>query len=677
MQIEDRTIKPAMSPQLQAFLAAPEDQRTTQDAWGVHGIWTPGVRIMRNLKFRMKAAVITLLFLIPILLLGVSFYKSETDKINFSQQELRGIQYLKPVLPLLPNLLEVRKQSIVALGTGGQSAGLQSARDAVAQTLQKIQVSESTYGKELNTAKSLAALKAAIDKTNSAPAADVFAIMQLHAGGTAAWEGLISTVLDTSGLTLDPDLDTYYLMDAGLVRLPSIAKNAGRVRGLSAAIGTGAPRSPDLTRLRESAVTLVDYLDHGLEDGIAKVLTLHPEYAKQIALEQGRSAMRLLFTKAADLDSDKPDKPSAADVVALGNTAVNGLVASQTAIVTLLEELVNARISGMRTHMTIALSLTAITLALAAYFFFTFYLVTKGGMQLINRHLGEMSTGDLRTPPRMPLGTDEPAEVITALRVAYNSLHMLIKKVRHSARALHAASGEISAASLDLGGRTEAAAASLQEQASAMEEIGSTVGSTAERAQMAATFAVDNAQVAKRGGAVFEEVVTTMGDIHSSSTKINDIIGVIDGIAFQTNILALNAAVEAARAGEAGRGFAVVAAEVRTLAQRSAGAAREIKGLIAASVQRVEGGTRVVKAAGQTMGEVVTNAQQINQFLAEIAVACKEQAVGVEEVGRAIQELDKNTQQNAALVEQTNAAAGALTSQADELQGEIANFRVA
>jgi methyl-accepting chemotaxis protein len=168
-----------------------------------------------------------------------------------------------------------------------------------------------------------------------------------------------------------------------------------------------------------------------------------------------------------------------------------------------------------------------------------------------------------------------------------------------------------------------------------------------------------------------------MREIHTSSSKINDIIGVIDGIAFQTNILALNAAVEAARAGESGRGFAVVATEVRSLAGRSADAAREIKSLIAASVQKVDSGARVVEQAGNTMKEVVSNAGRINQFLQEISVACREQAVGVEEVGRAIQALDKGTQQNSALVEETASAAQALTQQADILQDEIANFRVA
>jgi methyl-accepting chemotaxis protein len=194
---------------------------------------------------------------------------------------------------------------------------------------------------------------------------------------------------------------------------------------------------------------------------------------------------------------------------------------------------------------------------------------------------------------------------------------------------------------------------------------------------MASTFATDNAHVAEKGGQVFSEVVNTMKDIHTSSSRINDIISVIDSIAFQTNILALNAAVEAARAGESGRGFAVVATEVRSLAGRSADAAREIKSLISASVEKVGLGTKVVEEAGQTMFEVVRNAKQINSFLSEISLSCKEQAVGVEEVGKAMQELDRGTQQNAALVEETTSSAESLREQAESLQHEIANFRVA
>jgi methyl-accepting chemotaxis protein len=277
-----------------------------------------------------------------------------------------------------------------------------------------------------------------------------------------------------------------------------------------------------------------------------------------------------------------------------------------------------------------------------------------------------MAEGDLRHPPANPWGRDEPAHLITDLQHVYASLHALIQRVRHGARELHTASSEISSASTDLSSRTEATAATLEEQASVMEQISSTVLNTANTTETAARFASDNAAVAVRGGEVIGNVVRTM----------EDIIGVIDGIAFQTNILALNAAVEAARAGEAGRGFAVVASEVRQLAQRSAGAAREIKALISASVNQIGTGTQVVKQAGSTMTELVANARQINTFLSEISTASKEQALGVEQVDRSIQDLDRTTQQNAALVEETAAAAASLQHQAELLQTEIGNFKV-
>ena len=256
------------------------------------------------------------------------------------------------------------------------------------------------------------------------------------------------------------------------------------------------------------------------------------------------------------------------------------------------------------------------------------------------------------------------------------ALHQLIRKVRHSARDLSFTSQEVSSASGDLSQRTESAASNLAEQASAMEEISSVVATSAERAGEAAHIAQENYQAAEQGGQVIGQVIHTMDEINSSSRKIGDIIGVIDGIAFQTNILALNAAVEAARAGEQGRGFAVVAGEVRALAQRSAEAAREIKTLITDSVEKVDSGAKVVEGAGQAMGRIQDNARKISNLLGEISAAAKEQAAGVEQVGSAIHALDQETQQNAALVEEMSAAALALRQQAEGLTEEIANFRV-
>jgi methyl-accepting chemotaxis protein len=342
-----------------------------------------------------------------------------------------------------------------------------------------------------------------------------------------------------------------------------------------------------------------------------------------------------------------------------------------------IDALVAQRLDRIQQRLVLSAVVISAGIGLAAYLFYCFYLVTSGGLARISQHLQEMAGGDLRNRPLAPSGTDEAARVLLDLGRTYEALHGLIRQVRHGARELQTASNEIASASTDLAARTEASAAALEEQASAMEQIASTVGNTASSAQQAAAFAGTNATVAERGGSVIGQVVSTMQDIQTSSAKISDIIGVIDGIAFQTNILALNAAVEAARAGEAGRGFAVVASEVRSLAQRSAGAAREIKGLITASVEKVESGTRIVQGAGATMTELVTNARQINTYLSEIAISASEQANGVHQVGQSIQELDRSTQQNAALVEETTSAASALRAQAEVLQGEIANFRVA
>lgn len=318
----------------------------------------------------------------------------------------------------------------------------------------------------------------------------------------------------------------------------------------------------------------------------------------------------------------------------------------------------------------------AMVLLLAGYVFIAFYKVNKGGLALISHHLNELSVGDLRNRPVAPWGKDEPALLILDLHKVYDSMHELIRSVRHSARELASTSAEVSRASLDLSARTEDAASNLGEQASAVEQIGTQVSETASRTQKASAVANENSEVAQRGGKIIAEVVSTMRNIHTSSARISDIIGTIDGIAFQTNILALNAAVEAARAGESGRGFAVVAAEVRSLAGRSADAAREIKQLISTSVENISAGTKIVEGAGHTMTEMVTNAQQINQFLSDIAVATQEQATGVNEVVRAIHQLDSHTQQNAALVEETSASSVSLSDQAQHLTNEIARFKV-
>ena len=257
-----------------------------------------------------------------------------------------------------------------------------------------------------------------------------------------------------------------------------------------------------------------------------------------------------------------------------------------------------------------------------------------------------------------------------------DNLHEIISSIKHATDAVDTAAKEIAAGNTDLSSRTEEQASSLEETASSMEELTSTVKQNADNARQANELASTAQQVATRGGDVVGQVVQTMGAIHQSSSKISDIIGVIDGIAFQTNILALNAAVEAARAGEQGRGFAVVATEVRNLAQRSAAAAKEIKGLIADSVATVQDGNRLVETAGKTMEEVVVSIQRVAKIVNDISAASREQSTGIEQVSQAVSQMDEVTQQNAALVEEAAAAAESLEEQARELSQTVATFRL-
>jgi methyl-accepting chemotaxis protein-1 (serine sensor receptor) len=271
---------------------------------------------------------------------------------------------------------------------------------------------------------------------------------------------------------------------------------------------------------------------------------------------------------------------------------------------------------------------------------------------------------------------DETGKLMQALKHMNDNLAQIVGKVRKGSDVIASASGQVASGSLDLSSRTEQQASSLEETASSMEELTSTVRQNADNARQANQLAASASDVAARGGAVVAQVVDTMDAINTASRRIADIIGAIDGIAFQTNILALNAAVEAARAGEQGRGFAVVASEVRSLAQRSAAAAKEIKALIDDSVGKVDAGTRLVHEAGTTMQEVVASVQRVTDIMAEISAASNEQSSGIEQVNAAVGQMDQVTQQNAALVEEAAAAAEAMQREAADLVQAVAVFRI-
>ncbi len=352
---------------------------------------------------------------------------------------------------------------------------------------------------------------------------------------------------------------------------------------------------------------------------------------------------------------------------------VNELLAQQRKAI----DATAARINEANARSTrLMLTLGILMLAFGAW---AAWVISRSITVPLNSALGIANTvaeGDLTTHFDEQTARDEIGDLMKALRGMNDALRRVVSQVQTGTTAIATASSEIAEGNLDLSSRTEQQASSLEETASSMEELTSTVRQNADNANQANQLAQAASDVAARGGEIVGQVVETMGSIDASSRKIVDIIGTIDGIAFQTNILALNAAVEAARAGEQGRGFAVVASEVRNLAQRSAAAAKEIKELIDNSVVQVNTGTSLVQQAGTTMGEVVTSVRRVTDIMGEITSASREQSVGIDEVNQAIGQMDQVTQQNAALVEEAAAAAASMQEQAAQLAQVAASFKL-
>ena len=429
-----------------------------------------------------------------------------------------------------------------------------------------------------------------------------------------------------------------------------------------------------IQQARQETVKLLDALDKTLSDPPSRDLLEKVKAQRALYLAGQQELIDLIQSGHADLSRDYlSDKLR--PVLAHYKTAIGALVESEKTAIVSAGTNAQETALGARTGL-IGLGLVALLAAAALGWLITRSLLRElGGEPRAAAEVARtVAEGDFTQPIAVQAG--DQASLMAQLATMKNGLAQVVSQVRRSSESVAMASAEIAQGNQDLSARTESQASALEETAASMEQLGATVRQNADSASQANALARSASDVAVRGGEVVGQVVETMKGINESSKRIADIISVIDGIAFQTNILALNAAVEAARAGEQGRGFAVVASEVRSLAGRSAEAAKEIKALIQASVEKVESGSQLVTSAGTTMNEIVQGVQRVSGIIGEISTAAGEQSDGISQVNVAVSQLDQMTQQNGALVEQSGAAADNLQAQAQRLNALVAVFQV-
>ncbi len=638
-----------------------------------HGWLSPGVRLFRNINFTGKASIIMVLFAIPLAMLMWFLASAEGDQIDATISERQGLTYVAPLKYF------ISKSQLLRRSAHNKTADLADAQRNAEQAFAKLTAVHKALGAAFGVGEAFEAVKKVHEDVLKAPVlATPDESFEAHDKVVLAALTLMGKVADGSQLSLDPDLDTYHLMNMSVLLGPQFQERLTILRGLgSITLLTPDPKDMPAQRLRRltEANAVINFLDAQYENSYKQATAGNPELVKRLGIE-GVDAAREPFIKLVQSQVlATPPAGDAAAFLAAANAAVEKQVQLDSAAIEWLDVRLQDRISRIHKSMYLQMGISAFFVLLAVYLMLAFYKVMMGGLHEVAGHLTQISEGNLTSAPR-PWGRDEAADLMITMGTMQESLRSIARNILEGANGVNTASEEIASASHDLSRRTEASAAALEQTAATMTQISETVQRTSDTVAGATGIVRANAVAAERGGAVIGQVVDTMKGINASSTKIADIISVIDGIAFQTNILALNAAVEAARAGEQGRGFAVVASEVRSLAGRSASAAREIKNLITASIEQVEKGTKVVGEAGATIQEIVANAGKIDSLMGEIALAIREQTTGISQVSEAVQHLDQNTQQNAALVEQTAAAATSLSDQAQRLAEEVGFFKL-
>jgi methyl-accepting chemotaxis protein len=662
-------------------------------------------RWIRTLNFSTKLVVIAIAAMVPAVVMTLLFLSEKQHSINSVARELSGLhRYQNLEAMLLPLGMHEVWATATAAGEG-VSDRLQAASADVTRAVNLQDAANDDYGapagedsRRWNDVKDAWNALATTKPTSSAD------VEYMHSALRQEILDYRDYIATTSGLAHDGDAVTSFVIDAAVMRIPDYESYLTAMRSRAAAVGAaGKPTTADLqelTRTQVLAQNALDSLDadirHALEGGAAGAAArastvlragtaLRAGADMQASADMRASAEQSMPQVKSDFEAfqryvrqkvaggsnseplDEVVKNASQLTAAISSFHASTQQAAQKRLQTTAEDL-----RATRNH---TLLLVAAAMLLGAGALGVVVLTTVGGMNEAVTVVSRLAEGDY-THDITVQGSDELARTMRALQVMQSKLSGVLSGVKESSLTVATAARQINAGTSDLSARTEQQAANLEETASSMEAMTSTVKQNADNAKLANKLAQAARDQAEQGGSIVERAVAAMGAIDVASKKIADIISVIDEIAFQTNLLALNAAVEAARAGDQGRGFAVVASEVRSLAQRSASAAKEIKDLIHDSVSKVGEGSRLVSESGRHLGEIVASVKKVSDVVGEISNASQEQAASAEEISRAVLQMDESTQQNAAMVEQASAAAASMNDQAARLSQLTAFFKL-
>lgn len=638
----------------------------------------PVIAMMQRLRLFPKFLIVALIFALPALLVSGLLITELNKSISFSEQERVGVRLVRQMQELLR--LTQQHRALRRLALAGNAVAQQTAMKTQEELNAKLALfdiaqqahPELGFSTEFGNGKQ--AWQALLQKQPETKSKDSYAA---HNALIDQWYKLSKQIADRSTLSLDPKVDTYYLIHIFTKIFPELANQIADIAARGAPyIDTGV-LEPNEDVLINANVMLASRDIGRMSAQLESMFRDNPSIKAGLAAQESGVGQNLAFLERARNEvMNALNQTSGTEFLAAGQKGVDGWYGYANAAAGLLDTSLQERIANDVLKRNVILATIASVLLLAAYLLCGFYVAFSRDVKKLHDAVECVTQGDL-SQSMQSKGKDEIAQLLTAFDGMRQVLARLVADIRRGTESITTASSEIAHGNADLSTRTEQQASSLEETSAAMEELTSTVRQNAQSAQQANRNALAATAVAHAGGTAISQLISMMEGIQHSSKQISDITGVIDGIAFQTNILALNAAVEAARAGEQGRGFAVVATEVRNLAQRSATAAREIKTLITTSVEQVAAGNRQVQSAGQTMEQIVVSINAVTSNMHDISVASAGQGNGIEQVNGTLGELDEITQQNAALVEQASAAAESMHDQAIKLTQAVAVFTVA